>query len=894
VPATELTPLIRLELPYPGLRPFEVDEAFLFYGRKSHTEELLNRLATSRFLAVVGTSGSGKSSLVRAGLLPALYRGFLAGGTSKWRIAVMKPGDAPMTNLARALEEQHVSAPELSRSSLGLARAASESAFAPGEGLLIVVDQFEELFRFRQEQTDGGAEANLFVTSLLEASDSFSAPVYVVVTMRSDFLGDCTQFPALAEALNRSQYLVPRLTREQRREAIEKPVRLVDAAMAPRLVQRLLHELGDDPDQLPVLQHALNRTFRKWKESGAVGDIDFAHYEAARTLEGALNDHADTMLSELSAAGRDCAGKLFRCLTTTEAGGRAVRRAARLERIYEVLGIREGDVDSRALVCQVIAKFAHRDNSLLVFSPPGELKPDSVIDISHESLIARWSKLKKWVDEEADAVRWYASAAEDALRHRRGEAGTWRDPELGRVLALAEKGPWNDAWARRKLPDQGIAYPDVRAFLDRGAADQRAERRRARAWWMGAVAMLTVALVSVAGLALERGREIQAKERLIESQNQIRDLNGLVLAKEDERGRLEAQLKQANLSEAQRSELQRKVDAVTGDLKAIEERRLQAEQKAQAGETQAKGAVSETAAASRQISALEADLRKAQEERDAFKRQLEAVLPAETKATPSEHPKAPARTSQVNEEAKKAEAPPEGAVPALVAGQTRTGNDGLTYVWIPPGKFMMGCSPGDKSCIKVDEAPQHPVVLTSGFWLGETEVTEAAYGRFQKTGSGDSNLPQAGVSWEDAKGYCQWAGLRLPTEAEWEYAARAGATGARYGKLDEIAWYKGNSAGQPHPVRLKQPNAWGLYDMLGNVSEWVADGHDYTYYERLKVASDTSRQGATVDPTGPLHTKNRVLRGGSVKSYECRLSARDHDKPISRRPDAGFRCAADR
>src|SRR5690242_19915531 len=116
MPAPELAPLLGLELPYPGLRPFEADEAFLFYGRKTHTEELLRRLGTNRFLAVVGASGSGKSSLVRAGLMPALYRGFLAGGISQWRIAVMKPGDAPIANLARALDEQKIPTAELRRS----------------------------------------------------------------------------------------------------------------------------------------------------------------------------------------------------------------------------------------------------------------------------------------------------------------------------------------------------------------------------------------------------------------------------------------------------------------------------------------------------------------------------------------------------------------------------------------------------------------------------------------------------------------------------------------------------------------------------------------------------------------------------------------------------------
>ncbi len=856
MPAPDLAPMLDLDLPYPGLRPFEADEAFLFYGRRGHTDELLRRLATNRFLAVVGTSGSGKSSLVRAGLLPALYRGFLAGATSQWRIAVMKPGDAPMANLAKALRDRGVPVDELSRSSLGLVQAVNKAGFVPGEGLLIVADQFEELFRFRQEHTDGGAEANLFVMSLLEAADSFSAPIYVVLTMRADFLGDCTQFPGLAEALNRSQYLIPRLTREQRREAIEKPARLVDAAMAPRLVQRLLNELGDDPYQLPVLQHALNRTFRKWK--GAAGEIDFEHYEAAKTLEGALNDHADALLRELPEAAQPWVEKLFRCLTTTLSGGRPVRRAARLNRIYDVLAIT--DDGSRALVRSVIEKYAQRENSLLVCSPPGEIRPESVIDITHESLISRWTKLKRWVEEEAEAVRWYGSAAEDALRHRRGQAGTWRDPELGRALALAENGPWNEAWARLNLPDLGIGYQDVRGFLDRGADEQRAIKRRVRVVWIGSIALLAAALTAVTAFWWERGREIEAQHGMIELQRRVHVLDNEVAAKEVEKSAYQERLRQAGLSASERAELQRRLDTATVDLKKLGEQRTRAE-------------------------LLEADLKKAQQDRDALMQQLDSAPSKETTVPLAEHQKALAKIASLEEELRKTKAPPNSV--ALRVGtfaQTRTGKDGLTYVWIPPGQFMMGCSPDDKEC-DPSEKPQHPVNVTHGFWLGQTEVTVAAYARFSKKPIGRQNpdFPITGVTWFEAKSYCEWAGLRLPTEAEWEYAARAGTTGATYGPLNDVAWYRANSGELYHAVRGKLPNAWELYDMLGNVWEWVADWYDAKYYQ----------QSPNTDPLGPSTGEDRVVRGGVWASVPraVRASERAYNDPSGQGYSFGFRCA---
>ena len=407
--------------PYPGLRPFEPDEALKFYGRETHTAELLRRLALNPLIAVVGGSGAGKSSLVRAGLLPALHRGWLTGATSQWRICIMRPGDSPMANLGKALATERVFSDdpatvkkEVERSSLGLARVAREGGLEAGESLLLVVDQFEELFRFVRERKtqDGGADARLFVASLIEAADRTSAPVYVVLTMRSDFLGDCSQFPGLPEALNRNQYLIPRMTRGQIRDSIEKPLRLPGVKMNPRLVEQLLNELGDDTGQLPVLQHALNRTFHEFQKRGGAGEIGISDYLQAGGLSGSLNRHAEAILRELREEERRLAGwaeRVFRCLTVEE-GGRRIRRPTRLNRIYEITGAND-DV-SMARIRRVVNAYSRDTRSMLVWSG-GEQGQDCVIDISHESLIEHWDSLKKWVKTEADAASLYRSAAEE-------------------------------------------------------------------------------------------------------------------------------------------------------------------------------------------------------------------------------------------------------------------------------------------------------------------------------------------------------------------------------------------------------------------------------------------------------------------------------------------------
>jgi formylglycine-generating enzyme required for sulfatase activity len=231
---------------------------------------------------------------------------------------------------------------------------------------------------------------------------------------------------------------------------------------------------------------------------------------------------------------------------------------------------------------------------------------------------------------------------------------------------------------------------------------------------------------------------------------------------------------------------------------------------------------------------------------------------------------------------------------AAVTALRENSKDGLKYIWIPPGTFMMGCSPGDQKC-KVEENPPHRVTIANGFWMGQTEVTVTAYRKFaESTGAQmppaptfnadwkNQDMPIVRVTWEDATTFCGWAGGRLPTEAEWEYAARTGSTEARYGPIDEVAWYGANSGGHTHEVAQKHANGFGLFDMLGNVYEWVNDWYDQNYYQ----------SSPSQDPPGPSSGQFRVLRGGCWfhDSDYARVSYRFRFIPTDRDSVNGFRC----
>ncbi len=466
--------------PFPGLRAFEAEEALLFYGREAHVAELLDRLGDSHFVAVTGTSGSGKSSLVRAGLRPALHRGYLVDATSKWRFVTMRPGGAPLDSMAAALASAFDRPKEdllrsLRSTSAGLSQAVAGSGLGAGESLLIIADQFEELFRFDVTR-DQQADAALFVSQLLEATEQRDAAIYVVVTMRSEFLGRCSEFTGLAEAFNRSQYLVPRLTRDERREAIERPLRLVGATPSPALVQQVLNDAGDDPDQLPVLQHVLLRTFREWERAGAAGRLDLVHYERVGEIERALDVHGNEILGQLGEAAQKTAAKVFRSLTVAQ-GGVALRRPRRMQQLYDVAGA--SSPEARREVDDIVGLFARSDNSFLMLSSP-VLAASTVADITHESLIRKWKKLEAWVREETRSAEWYADLSRDVVRYRAREVSLWQDPELAGVQRRRADDGWTEAWANQYRRDQDPEFGETLRFLDESAATQEERIRRER------------------------------------------------------------------------------------------------------------------------------------------------------------------------------------------------------------------------------------------------------------------------------------------------------------------------------------------------------------------------------------------------------------------------------
>jgi len=487
---------LSLQSPYVGLRPFSEREAVLFFRREQHVRDLLGKLeGQQRFIAVLGASGTGKSSLVRAGLVPALHRGALMSAGPSWNVCIFTPGDAPLTNLATELikhpgwseGEQPADAvaslsASLARSPLALTELYRQKASASGgQALLLVVDQFEEIFRYRQKNVD---EAESFINLLLRSATE-DVPMYVVMTMRSDFLGNYVTFHGLPEAINRGIYLTPRLGPDQLKSIIASPLALVGGEINPVLVSKLVNSLGGE-DELPIMEHAL---LRMWNRARAAGrtSIEAEDFEAVCALHGermgqarlayTIDNHASEIYDTLSPHQQVIARQVFLSLVERR-DGREVRRPQTVKQLVELVGEQE-----RENLLAVIEAFRAEEVGFLL--PPMSMRLDDdydrMIDISHESLFRQWQLFRQWLDEEevdvTELKEWQQRTA------RQIEGGSWLDEyDGGRAARWRErvKARGNpEVWVKRYRGP--VHYREVNRYIEASLARvQRAKAEQER------------------------------------------------------------------------------------------------------------------------------------------------------------------------------------------------------------------------------------------------------------------------------------------------------------------------------------------------------------------------------------------------------------------------------
>jgi tetratricopeptide (TPR) repeat protein len=437
---------------------------------------------------------------------------------SSWRVATMRPGEDPIHHLAAALDSKQALGAEgelattnlvlleatLRRGTRGLVEAMRQARIPAEDNLLIVVDQFEELFRYRVSRHETSKnEALAFVKLLMEAAKQAEFPIYVVLTMRSDFIGDCMDILGLPEMVNGGQYLVPRMTRDELRSAITGPIAVGGGQIAQRLVLRLLNEFGDESDQLPVLQHALMRTWDYWQQH-RVGDrpMDFEDYEAVGTFRNALSMHCEEVYLEASEDHREkLVERMFKALTDTFSDPRGVRRPTCVQDLSVLCEVPETEV------IRIVEVFRQHNRSFL--TPPGgvSLGSRSIIDLSHESLMRGWTRLAGWAEEERASATIYMRLSQDAAWCAQGQGGLWSNPELELGLRWQQENHPIAAWAER----YNSSFERAMDFLNRSeqertrlVTERENERKkklrnaRLAAGILGVLALVAVVLALVA------------------------------------------------------------------------------------------------------------------------------------------------------------------------------------------------------------------------------------------------------------------------------------------------------------------------------------------------------------------------------------------------------------
>jgi WD40 repeat protein len=483
----EATPTAHLiECPYRGLEVFDEAHARFFFGREGMTQHLVEALRPTRFLAVLGASGSGKSSLVRAGLLPKLKAGALPEST-QWTYLVFKPGAHPLQELALSLTRVGRAKPlveaslQLLRSlesderSLHLYVRGSLAGQPRGMRFFILVDQFEESFTLCQNET----ERLQFINNLRYAVTVADGQTPILITMRADFLARAAEYTDLAELLSGHQFVVSPMNETDLREAIEEPARLAGISFEKGLAERILRDVGHEPGALPLLEHSL---LQLCENRGGDNVMTLQAYDESGGVQGALAKRADDIFEGLRRGEQQAiARRIMLRLTQPGEGTEDTRRRAATSELCT-------RADEQAVVEQVIETLTVARLLTTSTAQSGERQ----VDVAHEALIRGWPRLRKWIDDDRSALRVHRRLTEAAQEWKEKN----KDPSfLYRGVRLAQATEWRER-------NETALNPLEREFLDASARLQLKERRTAKLRVGLIVGGLVTALVLIGIFAL--------------------------------------------------------------------------------------------------------------------------------------------------------------------------------------------------------------------------------------------------------------------------------------------------------------------------------------------------------------------------------------------------------
>jgi len=888
-----------LPCPYIGLRPFRESDYPFFFGRDREIRIVSSNLQARPLTVLYGPSGVGKSSVLQAGVLPHLTA--VAGQAvvyfNEWQSAAF---------LSELGERCRHAAP----SAFGNGDGRLDDALGQAGRFFLLLDQFEEYLLYHTEEA--GQEFDAILARIVNRED---VPAKVLIGIREDALSKLDQrFGIRIPNLLGNTLAIQHLDAPAAREAIRRPLAVFNDKypeagryrIEPELVEEILKQVqagqvtssessgrgsaagnaSENRIETAFLQLVLTRL---WSEESRAGSRTL-RLETLSKIGGAgsiVQKHvADVMAQFPSVLARDIAARIFQYLVTPS-------RTKIAQSTPDLVSFGEAPAED---VKNVLSTLTDRPDTRIM----RRLANPERYEIFHDVLaqpILDWRRAH--LLEKDRAAEQEKQAAEAELQRRELEQTRAlakaeqerlaaeaelqrRELEQTRALAVAEK---RRADAEAELQRRELEQTRAVAAAEKWRAEAQARSAKRLRWMLAAVMIALLLAAGAAVYAFQQRQQARNLAKVLEYQKtQAEAAKALAAQKEAEAAEAQLQGKDAEAKSLRAEAKQLSAQALqTNQQASVQKEQLSAA--AEGRDKEYRDALQQIDTLKQQIGASQGQLQQAQTERDQMKGELQQIETLKQQLSTSE---GKLKQAQADRDQLKGQLDTlqkaSSASPNPQSGPQTNPKDGLTYVWIPPpasGTFLMGCSPGDAECYPDEKLP-HAEQIANGFWLGQTEVTQAAW---KKVNGGDSpshfkgdQLPVENVNWNQAGAYCKAIGGRLPTEKEWEYAARAGTTGARYGSLDGIAWNSGDSRNTTHPVSLKPPNAFGLYDMLGNVWEWVAD--DWAAYPGGSI---TACKGC------------KVVRGGSWdrNSMYVRASDRHQVPPSTRSSDIGFRCVGD-
>jgi WD40 repeat protein len=477
--------------PFPGLRPFAPGDSNLFFGRWAESEEVILKLLKNRYITIIGTSGTGKTSLIYGGVLPKIMN-LKIRESSVWRIISLRPGSDPFGNLADSLSDGLTDPGQkrIERETILSELQDSQSTFSDivrhhmincDDNVLLVIDQFEEVFRYF---TPGKAEVSnatavKFSEFIVNSVVKPDVNVFIIVTMRSEFLGECSHYKGLTKLINNSNYLVPDLATDNWKEVIEGPVNFAGAKIDPELVGIILSELRDKSWQLPVLQHVMMRTWNHWNElDDPERSISKADYDSVGTINSAISLHAEEIYKDLNQREKDICAVLFKTITRKGADNRGLRHHSDIETIRSIAEC------SKEELIEIVEKFRKHGNSFLIPLTDISLTDTSIVDLQNECLMQLWDRLKGWINFEDSSMQIYQRLSEASALYQQGKTSLLRPPDLQQAISWRNQQNPSLSWAVQYNPafERAMVYlrTSEKAYLEEEQNKIRLQSRKAK------------------------------------------------------------------------------------------------------------------------------------------------------------------------------------------------------------------------------------------------------------------------------------------------------------------------------------------------------------------------------------------------------------------------------